>query len=91
MDSKTLKVSWDNSMTFVLSMVVVVVLALFLAVLMFEMEDKKWNKVVTMSVDSTKVDRHYLSQLHYSMMNESHETKVDRRMLMVATKTMKDD
>ena len=39
--------------------------------------------MVTMSADSTKVDRHYLSQLHLSMMNESYETRVDHRMLMM--------
>ena len=63
MDSKTSKVSWDNSMTFVLSMLVAVE-RVFLAVLMIVVEGRTLDKRVTRSADSTMVDRHYLSPLH---------------------------
>jgi len=76
-------------MTFVLSIVVAESMVVLTVLMIVMEEDKKTlHKMVTMSADSMTMDRHYLSQLHSSMMNESHETKVDRNLLM---KTMKDD
>lgn len=76
-------------MTFVLSIVVAESMVVLTVLMIVMEEDKKTlDKMVTMSADSRTMDRHYLSQLHSLMMNESHETKVDRNLLM---KTMKDD